>query len=149
MPTAKRLQFSIRIEAPVARVWDVTIDPETYKKWTAAFMEGSHFQGSWEEGAEIRFLAPSGDGMVAVIEVNRPHEFISIKHIGCVANGVVDTESDEVKAWAPVYENYTFKAAPGGAEVVVNIDVLDEYEQYMNETWPKALASLKALCEKP
>ena len=143
----KTLHFSTIILAPVAQVWALMLDREGYEHWTAAFCEGSTFVGSWDEGQAMRFLAPNGDGMVAEIAQNRRHEFVSIRHLGEIVAGVEDTRSDKVRAWAPAYENFAFRPAPGGTEVVVSVDVVPEFETYMNETYPKALARLKALCE--
>jgi uncharacterized protein YndB with AHSA1/START domain len=144
----KHLRFSTRIAAPVEKVWSVMLDPEMYKDWATAFMEGSYFEGSWEQGAKILFLAPGGQGMASVIAENRPHEFVSIRHLGYVSGGVEDTKSEEVRSWAPAYENYTFRAVAGGTELIVDQDVTPEFEQYMIETWPKAFDRLKTLCEQ-
>ncbi len=147
MPAAKRLQFTTLIEAPVSRVYALMIAPESYRNWTSAFSEGSTYEGSWDAGQQIRFLSPSGDGMVAEIAENRADEFISIRHRGFIAQGVVDTDSEAVRAWAPAYENYSFQAVPEGTRLVVDQDITEEFEGFMKETWPKALARLKALCE--
>jgi hypothetical protein len=147
MPAVKRLRFTTIIEAPVSRVYALMIEPESYRNWTSAFAEGSTYEGSWAQGQQIRFLSPSGDGMVAEIVENRCNEFISIRHLGFVAQGIVDTDSEAVRAWAPAYENYSFEAVPQGTRVVVDQDHTDEFEGFMKETWPKALARLKALCE--
>jgi hypothetical protein len=144
----KTLTFEIAIRAPRARVWDIMLDPETYKAWTSAFCEGSYFVGSWDEGAKIQFLSPSGDGMTAVIAENRPHEFVSIRHLGVIEKGVEDTSSEKVRAWAPAYENYRFSDLPDGCRLTVAVDTVAEYEQYMRDTFPKALALLKDLAEK-
>ena len=144
----KTLTFEIAIRAPRARVWDTMLDPETYKAWTSAFCEGSYFVGSWDEGAKIQFLSPSGDGMTAVIAENRLHEFVSIRHLGVIEKGVEDTSSEKVRAWAPAYENYRFSDLPEGCRLTVTVDTVAEYEQYMRDTFPKALALLKALAEK-
>ena len=148
MPANKRLQFSEVIEAPAERVVAVMTGQESYPQWASVFGEGSRFEGSWRQGERIRFLAGSGEGMVAEIAEHRPDEFISIRHVGFLANGVEDTESDAVRAWAPAYENYTFQAVPGGTRLVVDQDVTDEWESFMRQTWPKALARLKELCER-
>ena len=144
----KTLTFEIAIHAPRARVWVTMLDPETYKAWTSAFCEGSYFVGSWDEGAKIQFLSPSGDGMTAVIAENRLHEFVSIRHLGVIEKGVEDTSSEKVRAWAPAYENYRFSDLPDGCRLTVAVDTVAEYEQYMRDTFPKALALLKALAEK-
>lgn len=143
----KTLTFNITIQAPRAAVWSTMLDPAGYEAWTAPFCEGSRYVGSWDEGAAIRFVAPSGDGMTAVIAENRLHEFVSIRHLGMIENGVEDTTSDKVRAWAPAYETYHFADVPGGCALTVTLDTMPEYEAYMLDTYPKALARLKALCE--
>jgi len=145
----KTLTFSVTIQAPRSAVFATMLDAEGYKVWTAAFCDGSYFSGSWEPGAKIHFLAPSGDGMVAQIAENRPDEYVSIRHLGEVRNGVEDTTSDKVRAWAPAYENYAFNDAPQGCTLTVTLDTLPEYEDFMQKTYPQALALLKALCERP
>lgn len=147
MPEVKRLNFSIDIAAPPAQVARVMTEPDSYTQWTAAFCEGSRFEGSWAVGQRIRFLAPSGDGMLAEIAEHRPSEFISIRHLGSIANGVQDTDSDAVRAWAPACENYHFVPTAQGTTVRVEQDMLPDYEDFMREAWPKALAALKTLCE--
>ncbi|RMF59106.1 MAG: SRPBCC domain-containing protein [Calditrichaeota bacterium] len=148
MSTLKQLQFSILIHAPVKVVWDKMLGAETYTRWTAPFTEGSYFEGEWDEGSKIKFLSPSGDGMIAEIAENRPHEFISIRHIGFIVDGVEDTESDSVRSWAPAYENYTFQEQPEGTLLTIDQDVTPDFEEYMKEVWPKALQILKQLCEE-
>lgn len=146
----KTLQFSTRIAAPRERVWQLMLEPDSYREWTSAFMEGSRYEGSWEPGARIRFLAPSGEGMVAEIAENRRGAFVSIRHLGEIRqDGSEDLDSPAVRAWAPAYENYRFLDAGGGVtELQIEMDVMPPYEQFMLETWPKALAKLKALCER-
>lgn len=97
----------------------------------------------------MRFLAPGGDGMVAEIAESRPPEFLSICHIGVVRNGVEDTDSDDVRAWAPVYENYRFEALPEGTRLVVEQDAAESSEESLAELWSQAFAVLKGLCEGP
>jgi uncharacterized protein YndB with AHSA1/START domain len=143
----KKLHFETTIDAPRRDVWDVMLAPETFREWTSGFMEGSYYKGSWEKGQEIRFLAPDGSGMMAVIADNRPYEFVSIKHIGFIEKGVEDTESEAVRSWAPAYENYTLSDSGGSTKVEVEMDVTAEFEQHMAEAWPKALEKLKEISE--
>jgi hypothetical protein len=143
----KTLHFSTVINAPRKIVWDTMLNDRTYRIWTAAFAEGCYYKGSWEQGERIQFLAPSGDGMVSVIAENRLHQFLSIKHLGVIAKGVEDTQSEEVQRWAPAYENYTFTDVGSATDITVTMDVAEDWESYMIKAWPKALASLKALSE--
>ena len=143
----KTLHFSIMIRAPREKVWKSMHGSDTYPKWTEDFTEGSYFEGSWDEGAKIKFLSPGGEGMSSEIAVNRRDEFVSIRHLGYVKNGVEDFDSPEVKAWLPCYENYTFTKAPGGTVLKVDLDTSEMYEGMFAEMWPKALEKLKELCE--
>lgn len=143
----KRLAFDIFIQAPREVVWEVMLTPETYKDWTAAFTEGSYFEGSWNQGESIRFMAPGGSGVVSVIAENRLHEYISIKHLGMIKDGIVDTESESVRSWAPAYETYTFLQTGEATELKVETDTTEDSEAHLAAIWPRALDRLKALCE--
>lgn len=143
----KTLHFAKTIDAPRERVWQALIGKESYKNWTAPFMEGSYFEGSWNKGDKIRFLGPDGGGMTSVIADNRLHEFISIKHIGEVKNGKDDLDSESVRRWAPAFENYSLKDVAGGTEVTIDLDVTEDFEAQMKEQWPLALDKLKELSE--
>lgn len=147
----KRLHLSITINAPLNTVWETVIGKETYPLWTEIFYPGSNIQGSWEKGSKMLFIAPgengNNDGMVSVIKELKPHEFISIKHIGFLKNGVEDIESPEIKAWAPAYENYTFKELDGKTEFILDLDADDNYYDYFKDTWPKAMEKLKEVAE--
>jgi uncharacterized protein YndB with AHSA1/START domain len=146
----KKMHFSTVIQAPRERVWELMLAPDSYREWTAAFCEGSTYEGSWTPGSRIRFLTPAGEGMVAEVAENRRGEFVSIKHLGAIAkDGTEDTTSEAVRAWAPAFENYRFVDHGNGAtEVQVEMDTLPNYEQFMQDTWPKALAKLKEVCEQ-
>lgn len=143
----KRLEFSIMIEARRPVVWERMLAEDSFRDWTSAFAEGSHFVGSWEQGDHIRFMAPDGNGMISRIAENRRHAYLSIEHLGYIMNGVEDTESDAVRSWAPAYENYTFSDANEGTRLDVAMDTTEGFEAEMSAKWPLALARLKVLCE--
>ncbi|MGV3529739.1 MAG: SRPBCC family protein [Flavisolibacter sp.] len=147
------LQFSITINAPKEKVWHSMLDKKTYPQWTEAFSPGSTYEGSWEEGSEIRFVGPGENGpmgIVSRIKVNKPYHFISIEHLGQVLNGKVDMESEEAKEWAGALENYSFTEANGSTHVVVDMggNIKEEYRQMFETMWPKALQRLKEIAEK-
>lgn len=147
----QKKHYSIIINAPREKVWDTMLGRETYREWTKVFSPGSDYSGSWDQGSEIRFIGSDGgggSGMLARIKENRPYEFISIEHYGMIENGVVDTTSDKVKAWAGAHENYTFVERDGGTEVLVDMDVEDQYAQMFDDMWPRAMQTLKELAER-
>ena len=119
MRDVKQLNFSIVINAPVQTVWQRMFSDAGYRSWTSAFCNGSYFQGSWQQGETIRFLSPSGDGMVAIIAEHKPLELMSIKHLGFIVSGKDDFSSDKVTSWAPAFENYYFHDTDGVTELRV------------------------------
>ncbi len=86
--------------------------------------------------------------MVSRIKENRKHDYISIEHLGVVQDGVEDTTSEAVKQWAGSFENYTFKEKNGSTEVLVDMDINDDFKEMFEGMWPKALQKLKELSEK-
>ena len=149
----QKIHFSIQINAPKDKVWDIMLGEDTYREWTKAFHEGSYYKGDWSEGSKMLFLGPdetgkNEGGMVSRIKENRKYEFISIEHLGIVANGVEDTTSEEARKWAPAFENYTFTEKDGGTEVNVDMEAAnDEYKEMFESIWPKALLKLKEIAE--
>jgi uncharacterized protein YndB with AHSA1/START domain len=148
-----KLHFSIAINAPTAKVWSTMLDDATYRVWTEAFTSGSHYVGDWSKGSKILFLGPDPNtgklgGMVSRIAENRLHEYISIEHLGMVQDGMEDTTSEAVKAWSGAQENYTFKERNGNTEVLVDIDITEDWKEMFESAWPKALQKLKELAEK-
>lgn len=147
MNKVKQLHFSILIQASVEHVWQLMFSDVGYRDWTSAFCEGSYYQGNWQQGETMRFLAPSGDGMVSQLEVVKLYEKVAIKHLGFIVQGKEDYDSAEVKSWAPAYESYFFTVTSEGIKLSIEQDIAPEYEQYMQRTWPLALQRLKTLCE--
>lgn len=144
----QRLNFSAKIKASKEKVWDVLLGAETYPKWTSVFAPDSQVQTDWKEGSKALFLDGRGNGMVSKIAKNVPNEYISIKHLGIMNNGVEDTESEEVKKWAGAEENYTLKESGGVTDLFIEMDSADDYKDYFQKTWPAALDKVKELSEQ-
>jgi uncharacterized protein YndB with AHSA1/START domain len=146
----EKITFNTIINASREKVWNTMLEKDTYQEWTVPFHEGSTYDGNWEEGSEIKFIGPSEDGVVsgmyALIAASRPHEFVSIKHLGELIDG-------EKNPWLIVegqegYENYTFKDTEDGTELLVELSVPAEWKDMFNDMWPRALAKLKEIAEK-
>jgi hypothetical protein len=142
-----RLTFSTSINAPKDVVWRTMLEDETYRKWTSAFAEGSYAVTDWKPGSKALFLSPDGSGMVSRIAEHRPNEYLSLEHVGIVQNGVEDTTSAEVKAWAGAHENYTLRDTADGVTLLIEMDTDEEHKEFFEQTWPKALGALKNLSE--
>ena len=144
----ERKHFEVTINAPKEKVWEVLWSSKTYEKWTSAFGEGSKVKTDWKKGSKAVFLDAKNGGMVSTIADNRPNEFMSIKHLGTIKNGVEDYESPQTREWAGALENYTLKTVNGKTELAIDMDVTDEYKDYFEKSWPKALSKVKELAEK-
>jgi hypothetical protein len=151
----QKLQFKVIINAPVTRVYDFMLginSKSTYGQWTSLFNPTSTYEGNWEKGTKILFIGvdEKGEkgGMVSRIAENIPNRFVSIQHYGLVKADKEITEGPEVEKWANGYENYTFEQNNEITTVTVDLDFTEEFVDYMNQTYPKALDKLKELCEK-
>lgn len=148
----KKLTEEIEIKASREAVWETITDPNKYQQWASAFHEGSFFEGSWNQGEAIRFLIINKhgkkEGMVSEIAVHRKPEYLSLKHLGYVIDGIDDTGSEEIKTWAPSFENYTLIKLENGHTIFkVDMDILDDYYAMFTDLWPKALEKIKAIAE--
>jgi uncharacterized protein YndB with AHSA1/START domain len=143
-----KLTFKTTFDAPREKVWDVLWTDDTYREWTSVFSPGSRAETDWKEGGKVLFLNREGDGMVSRIAKKKDNEFMSFEHLGEVHNGVENLDSEKVRSWAGAFENYTLNSVDGKTELLVEMDVTDEFKDYFATTWPKAFEKLKSLVEK-
>ena len=151
----KKLQFTVSINAPVTKIYDFMLGinrKSTYEQWTSLFNPTSTYEGSWDKGTKILFIGvdEKGEkgGMVSKIAENIPNRFVSIQHYGLIKADKEITEGPEVEKWANGFENYTFEENNGITTLTVELDTNEDFLDYMNQTYPKALDKLKELCEK-
>ena len=143
-----KLNFNIIIDVPRKKVWNVLWNDATYREWTSVFSEGSHAISDFRKGSKVLFLDGKGSGMVSRVADVRKPEFMSFEHLGEVKNNVEDTESESVKAWAGSKENYTLKALNDKTEVMIDMDITDEFKEMFSQLVPKALQKLKEVAER-
>ncbi|WP_192821070.1 SRPBCC domain-containing protein [Rufibacter sp. LB8] len=151
----EKLQYKTTIKAPAAKVFDIMLglgNKSTYEQWTALFNPTSTYEGTWDKGSKILFVGvdEKGEkgGMVSKIAEHVPNQFVSIQHYGLVKADQEITEGPEVEKWANGFENYSFEENNGTTTVTVNLDTTEDFIDYMNESYPKALEKLKEICEK-
>lgn len=147
----KRLQFNIQIKSSPIHAYNVMLGKDTYKQWTAAFNPSSNFEGSWDKGSTILFIGVDEEGkkggMVAQIRENEPGRFVSIEHLGILDGDKQIIEGPQVEDWAGALENYSFSEGSDFTTLTVEVDTKEEYIDYFEEAWPKALNKLKEICE--
>lgn len=150
----KKIQFKIEIKASAQKVYETMLGLQvksTYEHWASAFNPTSTYEGSWEKGSKIYFVGTDENGkkggMASIIEENQPAQFISIRHYGFLDGDVEITTGEQVEKWAGSHENYSFQENNGVTILTVELDTVDEYWDYFNETYPIALDKLKAISE--
>lgn len=148
----KTIKFNQLINASTEKVYNTLLNDETYRKWTSAFNPSSYFKGEWTKGSKILFIGTDENGveggMVSIIRENIPNCFVSIEHLGIYQNGEEITSGAAVESWAGSLENYSLQEENGKTRIEVEMDSNDDFKNYFEETWPKALHMLKQLCEE-
>jgi len=151
----KKLQFRKDIHASAEKVYDMMLgisNTETYQQWTSEFNPTSTYEGSWEKGSKVYFVGTDENGkrggMVSEIAGNIPSRFVSIRHYGILDGENEITTGAEVEKWAGSFENYAFEENNGVTTVIVDLDTVEDYMDYFEETYPKALDKLKEIAEK-
>lgn len=86
--------------------------------------------------------------MVSEIADIIPYRFVSIRHYGILDGENEITEGADVEKWAGGLENYSLHESNGKTTVLVETDITEDYLDYFNTTWPKALNKLKEIAEK-
>lgn len=147
----ERLEFKIEINAPVAVVFKMMFDAETYKQWTAVFSSSSDYEGKWQQGERIMFTCfnkeGKREGMIGIVEEYVENRFVSVRYIGVLDGESEISEGDAIQPFIGNYENYYFETLGSGTGVKVEVDVDDTFKSYMLETYPQALDRLKAISE--
>lgn len=147
MGDIKRLIFEKEIKASAEHVWHCLWSQTTYKDWTSTFCEGSYYRGEMKKGSRIHFLSPEGLGMYSEIENFIENELLSIKHIGEMKDNQEMPLDSESSKWTGCYEIYRLNENYGITQIVVEVDVVNDFVDYMNKTFPLALERLKQICE--
>lgn len=143
----KKLNFSTTINASPKKVWQILWDNETYKAWTSVFSEGSIAVSDWEEGSKILFLDGKGSGMYSIIDKKIPGEIMTFRHIGEIINNEEQPIDEKTKGWSGSMEVYKLKEVNGVTEFSIEMDVINDYLDYMNKTFPLAIEKIKEIAE--
>lgn len=144
----EKLIFEIGIKAPRKKVWQTLWGKESYTQWTAAFTEGSYFEGEFKQGNRIHLLSPTGKGLYSDIVFLKEDTLLVFSHIGVLKNKKEQRIDADTETWTGSLEKYTLTDAAGGTHVKVELDCQQAHKDYMNEKFPAALQKLRELCEE-
>jgi len=150
----QKAEYKIEINAPAEIVFKKMLgidNKKNYEDWTTEFNPTSTYEGNWNQGEEIRFIGTDSNGkiggMLSKVAEIIPFKFVSIQHIGILDGDNIITEGPDVDAWKGAFENYYFEEKNGKTLLTVKTDMSEEFSDYFNSTWPKALLKLKEICE--
>jgi uncharacterized protein YndB with AHSA1/START domain len=144
----KKITFSIDIKAPKEKVWYSLWDEENYENWTSVFSEGSFAISDWNEGSKIYFLGSGGGGgMNSIINIKKPFDTMSFKHITEIKDFKEVPLTEESESWSGSEERYDLTENNGITTVTGTLDVVEQFEGFFNDTFPKAMQKLKEIAE--
>lgn len=143
----KTLTFNIEIQSNIEKIWNVLWNKENYTKWTKPFTEGCYYETeSFAEGSEIKFLSPSGDGMLSKITYLKPYEYVAFEHLEMEMNGEkISFKSKDDKH--QYLETYRLVQLPNSVLLTATVDTLEPWENTMNTAFPQALQIIKEISE--
>lgn len=151
----EKLEFRKEINAPAEKVSETMLglnDKSTYEYWTAIFNPTSTYEGNWTRGSKILFVGVDENGkkggMVSEVVENQPAKLVSIRHYGFLDGEKEVTSGEQVEKWTGGHEVYNFEENNGRTNVLVQLDSIDDFIDYFNDKYPKALDKLKEICEK-
>lgn len=142
------LEFNILINANAGKVWQSLWESENYKKWASVFNPGSQFKTDhFAQGNKIYFTSPNGDGIVSMIEKMEINKMVVFRHLGEVKEFVELAVTDPSKSWANALESYELRQEETGTSLMVKVDIVEDFREYMNKTFPSALQVIKQISE--
>ena len=140
----KTIKFRIEINAPKEKVWEILWSDEGYRQWTSVFSPSSQAISDWQEGSRVQFVDDKGSGMYSIIDKKIENTEIVFKHLGEMSKGEEKPQSD----WAGSKERYVLISNRNLTQLNVELDTTADFEEYMNDKFPKALAIVKQLSEQ-
>ncbi len=142
----KKLQFTIKINAPKEKVWDTLWNDTTFRDWAGFIDEGTYLVGELKEGNEVQFISSVGGfGVTSKIINLISNEFISFHHNS-------DTEDfggkEREEEWTGGTESYLLTETNGVTTLTLESDVPPSQEEMSKDRFPKALERIRFLSEK-
>jgi uncharacterized protein YndB with AHSA1/START domain len=145
---ARKIKKSIELNATPQKVWAVLTEDANTRKWYSAFNEGSRAITTWEKGSKAVFTDEEGKGgIVGFIAENEPGKLLVIEYTANLVNGVEDYDSDTAKKFIGAREMYTLTEAGGKTRLDIELDMDNDFFDFMDGAWDKALEIFKALAE--
>lgn len=145
----KTLEFQIQVNSNAETLWNCLWESENYKKWTSHFCKGSYFKtDAFVEGNKIHLLTPKGEGMYSILDKIEKNKLLVFRHLGELKNFEEQPINLSIQTWTNAIESYEIFQSENGVALVIKVDTVNEYIDFMNKTFPLALQELKKMAEK-
>lgn len=143
----KKLQFSIIINAPRVKVWNILWDDKTFRIWANIIDEGTYMVGEMKKGEDVQFISSvNGYGVTSHVAKLTLFETVLFKHRqDTMESGTQEREEE----WTGGTESYLLSETDGVTTLTVKMDVPNEQEELFNIRFPRALELVKSLAETP
>jgi hypothetical protein len=143
----KKLHFSVEINADNEKVWKTLWQDETYRSGPAPLAKVLMLSAIGKKVARSSSFLPMGKACTAGLQkASLTSTFLQAHRRNEKRSKTTLTE--ETKAWSGSEENYTLSSDGKITKLNVDMDVVDEYEDYFSKTFPKAFEIVKEISEK-
>lgn len=139
---SQTINQKIEIHASAEQVWEILWNRNNYKKWAAAFMQGSRYVGDLKPGGRIQFLDANENGMESDVESVTRNQEITFHHLFEVEGG------KQGRTLGDLRERYELTERDGVTTLMVSSDMPEEYFEEMNSAMTEALQIVKQLAEE-
>ena len=86
--------------------------------------------------------------MFSKIAKLEPNTYMSFEHLGELKEGQEQPANDKTQEWAGMHENYRLTETDGGTQLDVDMDMNENFVEFFNGVFPKALAKVKEIAER-
>jgi uncharacterized protein YndB with AHSA1/START domain len=133
---------SITVRAPIGKVWDAFVNPDTIKQ----YMFGTNVVSDWKEGSTIvwkgEWQGRKYEDKGVILKL-KPQRMISYSHFSPLS-GLPDVPEN--------YHKVTIELSPDKNRTLVSLtqdgNVNEEERQHSEQNWGMMLSSLKKVLEK-
>jgi uncharacterized protein YndB with AHSA1/START domain len=137
------INFSVQVNAPSVRVWQVLLDPEYINQWANAFSEGTYVETDWAIGSEVLWKDKEHNvGAKGKVVEHDPGLLLKVAYYD-----EVDGDLN-----SPVGEySEAFKLTDDGDFTRLSIEagpLEKEHFSLHSSLWEKAVMKIKALAEE-
>jgi len=137
----------MELQASKEKVWDVLLLDKFNKTWFADFSQGMRVQTNWKIGSKALYTDNSNGGIICQVVANKPQELLTLEFTGLLVNGKEDYDSVDAREFIGGKESYRLLAAQGATKIFIETETAEQYYDWMQDAWDKALHTIKKLSE--